>query len=116
MEDEYNVASEIKSEAKVAGKLLVSTFYFLCFYWILFYALRMFVHTQLMVLYALFAISTGIFFTLPSFFNRKRRMYQSIFILFFRDRSVYRGVRNVSAIKRLETLKLMREREQIDKY
>ena len=32
MEDEYNIASEIKSETKVAGKLLVSTVYFLCFY------------------------------------------------------------------------------------
>lgn len=116
MEDEYNIASEIKSETKVAGKLLVSTFYFLCFYWILFYSLRVFVHTQLMLPYAIFAICTGIFFTMPSYFNRKRKMYQSILIFFFRDKSIYRPVRNVSAIKRLKTLKLTIEREEIDKY
>lgn len=60
MEDEYNIASEIKSETKVAGKLLVSTFYFLCFYWILFYSLRVFVHTQLMLIVLLLvALNVG---------------------------------------------------------
>ncbi len=116
MDDKYNIASEIKSETKVAGKVLVSTFYFLSFYWILFYVLRIFVHPQLKVPYAIFVISTGIFFTMPSYFNRKRKMYQSILIFFFKDRSMYRPVKNISAMKRLETLKLMIEREEIEKF
>lgn len=102
--EENIVTNELKAEPKIAGKVFISTFFFLLFYWVLFYNIRIFVHSSLMVPYTIFAISTGIFLTTPSLFNRKRKMYQSIFLLLKRNRTVYRPVLNVSANRKREIL------------
>lgn len=102
--EEHIVTNELKAEPKVAGKVFISTFYFLLFYGVVFYNMRIFVHGSLMVPYAIFTVVTGIFLTTPSLFNRKRKMYQSIFLLLKRSRVVYRPVPNISADRKREIL------------
>ena len=104
MEQEYIVTNELKSEPKVGVKVFISTFYFLMFYGIVFYNLKIFVHERLMIPYTIFSVVTGIFLTMPSIFNRKRKVYQSIVLYLQRDKTVYRPTQNVSVERKKELL------------
>lgn len=113
MEAEYSLTSEIKSEVKVGGKVYVSVFFFLLIYAIIFEGLKGLVHQRLMLPYYIFVFTTDIILTMPSFFNRKRKNYESIFIYLGRDRAVYRPLRNVSAERKKEILERRLEVEKI---
>lgn len=104
MEQEHIVTNELKSEPKVGGKVFISTFYFLMFYGIVFYNLKIFVHERLMIPYAIFSVVTGVFLTMPSVFNHRRKIYQSIIIYLRRDKTVYRPTRNISVDRKKEML------------
>lgn len=115
MEEEYMITPRVKTEPLVAGKMVISVFLFLMFYCLFFYTIRVFVSPKLMLPYGIFVVFTGIFFTLPSGFNKKRKMYESIFLFLKKDRTVYQQSLNVSALKKKETLKMMIERETNEK-
>ena len=115
MDEEYMITPRVKTEPLVAGKMVISVFLFLIFYGLFFYTIRVFVAPRLMLPYGIFVVVTGIFFTLPSSLNKKRKMYESIFLLLKKDRTIYQQSLNVSAYKKKEILKKMMEREANEK-
>ena len=88
----WRVTEEIKSQTKVFMGLYIFNFFFLIVYIGLTYLLRNFVHQDLRIAYYIFSAIMAIFLTLPSPFNKKRRNYQSIFILLKRDNIVYKPI------------------------
>ena len=88
----WRVTEEIKSQTKVFMGLYIFDFFFLIVYRGLTYLLRNFVHQDLRIAYYIFSTIMAICLTLPSPFNKKRRNYQSIFILLKRDNIVYKPI------------------------
>ena len=98
MEQEYTITQEIKSETKIQWGIYAFDFFFLIIYAIVTYMLSKVVHEALVVPFFLFSAAMGIFLTMPSMFNKKRRNYQSIIIYLKKDVAVYRPVKNVSKL------------------
>lgn len=60
----------------------------------------------------IFSGVTGIVLTLPSPFNRKRKLYTSIILYLQKDRVVYRPALNVSVYKKMESLRMLIDEEE----
>lgn len=92
MEESYLITQEIKSPAKVGLWIYASDFFFLMFYIFLTWTIKDRVVPELRVLFYIFSGFVGIYLTLPSIFNRKRRNYQSAILLVKKDSDVYKPV------------------------
>lgn len=92
----YITAQEIKSETKVGKKMYLFDFFFVIVYMAVSFVLGNMVHPQLRFVYYIFSFCIAVFLTSKSYYNRKRRVYESIFILLQKDNSVYYPVVNIS--------------------
>lgn len=102
MEEQYTIAQEIKSESKVGFVFYAFDFFFLIIYAIITYILANIVHEALVIPFWIFSLLMGLFLTMPSNLNRKRRNYQSIIIYLRKCTEVYRPVKNVSKLLHTE--------------
>lgn len=91
----YRPAKEIKSQTKVIWKIYVFDFIFFVIYIYISFILSSMVHSKLKILYYVFSSLMAIFLTLPSRYNKKRRNYQSIFLLLKHDTNVYRPIKKI---------------------
>lgn len=98
------VTKEIRSESKVGLGLYGFDFFFLLIYAIATYMLADLVHPTLKIPFFIFSAIISIFLTLPSPFNKKRRNYQTLFILLKIDTNVYRPVKNISKQRKIEEI------------
>lgn len=55
------------------------------------YAFRSYIHGYVLIPYFIFNAVVSIFLVLPSGFNKKRSMMESVFLLFQNDRETYRA-------------------------
>ncbi len=92
----YRITKEIKSETKVNRWIYVTDFFFLLGYGVMTMFLSGAVHEKLKVLFCIFSAVMAIFLTIPSLFNRKRRLWQSMLLFLRKDRQVYCPVPNIS--------------------
>lgn len=92
MSDVWKVTEELKSETKVWTGIYIFDFFFLIIYIGITYLLRSFVHQDIRILYYIFSVFMGIFLTMPSHFNKRRRNYQSILILLKKDNVIYKPI------------------------
>lgn len=88
----YLVTEEIESPNKVMKNIEVADFFFVVGYMGITIALNSLVHEKLVVLYYIFSFLLCLFLTAKSGFNRKRRNYESIFLMLRHDINVYRAV------------------------
>ena len=92
----YLVTQEIKSETKVMKKIYLFDFFFMIIYMSVSLVLGNLVHPSLQILFYIFSGIVALTLTGKSYYNKKRRNYESIAILFQRDREVYHPVLNIS--------------------
>lgn len=88
----YLVAQEIKSQTKIASNMYAFDLFFLVSFGGICYVFSFLVHSNLKILYAIFCAIIGVFLTIPSSFNKKRRNYQSLLLFLKKDKNVYRPV------------------------
>ena len=88
----YLVTEEIESPNMVNKYIDVKDFFFILFYMSFAFILRGYVHQGLQVVYMIFSACCCIFLTVKSPFNKKRRNYESLFLLFTKDDRVYRPI------------------------
>lgn len=88
----YLVTEQIESPNKVTKHIEVTDFFFVLFYMAISFALMDFVHQGLRVVYMIFSAACCLFLTAKSPFNRKRRNYESMILLFSKDETVYRPI------------------------
>lgn len=86
------VVKELESKPTVTGKLWVTDVFFVIFYMALAFALMGAVHSMLKPFYLLFSLGMSIFLTARSTVNRRRRSYESLFLLIKRDTAVYHSL------------------------
>lgn len=92
----YLVAQEIKSETKMGKSIYLFDFFFLIFYMSVSLVLANLVHPSYKVVFLIYSFIMALTLTSKSFYNKKRRNYESIAIMFRRDMNVYYPVKNVS--------------------
>lgn len=92
-------AEAIESPAKVSKNIEVFDFFFAIGYMVVSVGFKSLVHSKLVYPYLLFSLAMAIFLTSKSFYNKKRRNYESLFFLLTKDRKVYRPV--VSEIEKV---------------
>lgn len=92
----YLVAQEIKSETKVGKQIYLFDFYFLIIYMSVSLVLGNAVHSSLQVPFYIYSFLMALILTSKSYYNKKRRNYASIALLFQRDSGVYQKALNVS--------------------
>lgn len=85
-----NIITNINSETKVNKYLSLKTMYFLVGYAVVAYMLKNYVNHILFIPYMLFSIGCAFFAVLPSPLNKRRSNLESIFLLFKKDKLVYR--------------------------
>lgn len=85
----YLVTEQIESPNKVNKHIEVKDFFFVLAYIGVTIAFMDYVHEALKVIYFMFSLSCSIFLTTKSAFNKRRRNYESIFLLLARDENVY---------------------------
>ena len=83
------ITEEIKSESHVAFWIYAKDFFFILIYGYGAYLLRGIVATPFQIPYLVFSVICAVVFTLPSPFNKKRRIYQSLLIYIKRDYMTY---------------------------
>lgn len=88
----YLVTEQIESPNKVTKHIEVKDFFFVLFYMAISFALMDFVHQGLRVIYMIFSGFCCLFLTAKSPFNRKRRNYESLILLYTKDDRVYRPI------------------------
>lgn len=99
----YLVTQEIKSETKVMKKIYLFDFFFVIIYMSVSLVLGNLVHPSLQIPFYVFSGIVALTLTVKSYYNKKRRNYESIAILFQRDREVYHPVLNISKKQEEET-------------
>lgn len=87
------VTEEIRSESHVAFWIYAKDFFFIMIYVYGAYLLRGMVATPFQIPYMIFSFVFAVVFTLPSPFNKKRRIYQSLLIYIKRDYMTYHPAR-----------------------
>lgn len=90
----YYSAKEIKSQSKISWHIYAFDFFFLLIYGVAAYMMRSRVNSHLTILYGIFSGIVAIGLTLPSPYNHKRRMFQSIFLYLRKDKDTYHPVRS----------------------
>lgn len=88
----YLVTEEIESPNKVSKYIMVADFFFVLIYMGIAFSLMSQVHDRLHIPYLIFSLAFSIFLTCKSMFNRKRRNYESLFLMFRHDLNIYRAV------------------------
>ena len=89
---EYKAAKELNSESHVGFWLYAKDFFFLVAYVMVTFMMSSFVASPFKWLYYIYSIICGISLTIPSYFNRKRRTYQSLLIFLHREKRVFHPV------------------------
>ena len=90
----YYSTKEIKSQSKIGLYLFAFDFFFLLIFGVITYILAASVNSNLRILYYIFSVVVGIGLTVPSPYNKQRRMYQSIILYLKKDGNVYHPVRS----------------------
>lgn len=98
----YLVAQEIKSETKVGKQIYLFDFYFLIIYMSVSLVLGNAVHSSLQVPFYIYSLLMALILTSKSYYNKKRRNYASIALMFQKDLQVYETALNVSRQKERE--------------
>lgn len=86
---EYNLLDEIKTESHVGAWIYAFDLFFLIGYIYFSYCIKGLVAKPFQTSYMIFSVICAITLTIPSPFNKKRRMYQSILIYLKRNEAVY---------------------------
>ena len=100
----YLVAKDIKSETKVSKNIYIYDFFFILIYMSVSLVLANLVHPSLKIVFFIYSLGMAVFLTAKSYYNKKRRNYESIMIMLRRDKESYSPVLNKS-----------RRRERIEK-
>lgn len=85
----YLVVEEVKSQTKVHKGIFVFDLFFLLVYMTMTGMLGSLVHGNFRIIYYIFSFCCGLFLTVTSGKNRKRRNYQSMILFLKKDREVY---------------------------
>lgn len=85
----YLVVEEVKAQTKVQKGIFVFDLFFLIVYMTITGMIGSMVHSNFRIVYYIFSFCCGLFLTLSSAKNRKRRNYQSMLLFFKKDREVY---------------------------
>lgn len=100
----YLVAKDIKSETKVSKNIYIYDFFFILIYMSVSLVLANLVHPSLKIVFFIYSLGMAVFLTAKSYYNKKRRNYESVMIMLRRDKESYSPVLNKS-----------RSRERIEK-
>ena len=100
----YLVAKDIKSETKVSKNIYIYDFFFILIYMSVSLVLANLVHPSLKIVFFIYSLGMAVFLTAKSYYNKKRRNYESVMIMLRRDKESYSPV-----------LKKSRRRERIEK-
>ena len=100
----YLVAKDIKSETKVSKNIYIYDFFFILIYMSVSLVLANLVHPSLKIVFFIYSLGMAVFLTAKSYYNKKRRNYESVMIMLRRDKESYSPVLNKS-----------RRRERIEK-
>ena len=100
----YLVAKDIKSETKVSKNIYIYDFFFILIYMSVSLVLANLVHPSLKIVFFIYSLGMAVFLTAKSYYNKKRRNYESVMIMLRRDKEIYSPVLNKS-----------RRRERIEK-
>lgn len=100
----YLVAKDIKSEMKVSKNIYIYDFFFILIYMSVSLVLANLVHPSLKIVFFIYSLGMAVFLTAKSYYNKKRRNYESVMIMLRRDKESYSPVLNKS-----------RRRERIEK-
>ena len=100
----YLVAKDIKSETKVSKNIYIYDFFFILIYMSVSLVLANLVHPSLKIVFFFYFLGMAVFLTAKSYYNKKRRNYESVMIMLRRDKESYSPVLNKS-----------RRRERIEK-
>lgn len=92
----YIVVQDMKTETKVSKNIYLFDFFFLLAYAAITLMLGNVVHAMLRVPFYLFSGVCGIFLTMKSSWNKRRRNWESLFLFIRRDREVYHPLVNGS--------------------
>lgn len=83
------VTQEIKSQTQVWAFFYVQDFFFVIFYGMFGYLLARGVASSLLLYYGIFHGSITLLLTLPSPYNKKRKLWQSLVIALTMDKGAY---------------------------
>lgn len=92
----YIVVQDMKTETKVIKNIYLSDFFFLLVYAAVSLMLGSVVHTMLKIPFYIFSGVCGMFLTMKSSWNKKRRNWESLFLFLRRDKEVYHPLMNQS--------------------
>ena len=86
---EYKAPEEVNSESHIALWMYAFDFFFIIIYMVASYMLSNMVSKSFFIPFMIYSAICAIILTIPSGFNKKRRIFQSILIFFRRDGKVY---------------------------
>lgn len=92
----YLVAKDIKSETKVSKNIYIYDFFFILIYMTVSLVLANLVHPSLKLVFYVYSLGMAVFLTAKSYYNKKRRNYESVMIMLRRDKGLYAPVLNKS--------------------
>lgn len=92
----YLTTQEIKSETKVGKSIYLFDLFFVIIYMSVSLVLGNMVHASLRAAFYLFSLAMALLLTAKSYYNKKRRNYESIFLYLQRDGTVYYPAINIS--------------------
>ncbi len=92
----YIVVQDMKTETKVSKNIYLFDFFFLLVYAAVSLMFGSVVHAMLRIPFYLFSGVCGIFLTMKSSWNKKRRNWESLFLFIRRDKEVYHPLINGS--------------------
>lgn len=93
----YIVVQDMKTETKVSKNIYLFDFFFLLVYAATSLMFGSVVHPMLKVPFYLFSGVCGVFLTMKSSWNKRRRNWESLFLFIRRDKEVYHPIMNQSA-------------------
>lgn len=108
----YIVMQEIKSPTKVAKHIFLKDFFFLFPYGVATFVFSWLVYKPLTIPYYLFSCVMGVFLTLPSFYNPKRRNYETILLKLRKTSKIYKPIINISCCEHPERVSELLEMEE----
>lgn len=89
MNNTFISIKEIKTPVKLSAKIYLYDFIFVCVYSVIMYQLRFLVSDYLDYVYLGFCAIWGIFFTMPSKYNKGKRNWQTLFLFIVHNQTTY---------------------------
>lgn len=89
---EYTAPEEIKSESHVALWIYAFDFFFILIYVAVAFMMRNIVVKSFRTPYMIISVIWAVVLTIPSPYNKKRRIFQTLLIFFHKDKNVYRSL------------------------